>query len=237
MDLTAQYDAMRTAALHQLAQGTAELDPHLRAAHDGRRGITLLARPPAAIAEIIGSVLADFQIVEPNQYYYPAADLHFTILSLISCYEGFSLAAIDPAAYRAVVGDVLQRTRPFGLTLAGLTASPAGILVQGFPQGSGLAELRTNLRTAFRASGLAQSIDQRYRLETAHLTVARFCTKILDSNLLISLLLKHQHCFIGSFEVSSLELVFNDWYQRAANTTVLEQYSLPAPTGEAGRQL
>lgn len=228
MNLAAHYDAMRAAALPRLAQGRPELDALLEAPHDPRRGLTLLARPPAAIAEAIGNILADFRQHEPDQYYYPATDLHLTILSLISCHDGFTLAAIDPAAYRAVVGAVLARSRPFTVRLAGLTASAGGILVQGFPQDEGLAAMRTGLRQAFGAAGLRQSIDQRYRIQTAHSTIIRFRAPLRQPAHLLHLLAKYRHYPLGTWEIRTAELVFNDWYQRAANTVLLKKYPLPA---------
>lgn len=142
MNLAAHYDAMRAEASRQLANGAVELDPLLDAPHDTRRGLTLLARPPAAITAAIEAVLADFQRVEPTQYYYPASDIHLTVLSIISCYPGFTLAAIEPAAYQAAGRTLARASRPFGLRYAGLTASAGGLMVQGFPQGAGLQQLR-----------------------------------------------------------------------------------------------
>jgi len=226
MNLAAHYDAMRTTAMRQLASGAAELDPLLDAPHDTRRGLTLLARPPAAITAAIEAVLADFRRIEPAQYYYPGSDIHLTILSIISCYPGFALTAIDPAAYRASGRTLARASRPFGLRYAGLTASAGGIMVQGFPQGAGLQQLRDATRVLFQESGLPQSIDQRYRLQTAHSTIIRFRAPLADPAGLLALLKKYERHAFGSFEVTSLELVYNDWYQRAANTTLLEKYAL-----------
>ena len=229
MNLPAHYAAMREAALRQFAHGAADPDPLIDSAQDNRRGLTLLARPPAPITQAIAALLAELRRAEPTQYYYPATDLHLTILSVISCHPGFTLAAVDAASYRRVVRAALQATPPFTIELAGLTASPGGILVQGFPPDDSLETLRATTRALFQQSGLPQSIDRRYRLQTAHLTIARFRTRPLDYQALIDFVNKYQNQFIGSFEVTSLELVFNDWYQRAANTVLLESYSLSRP--------
>jgi 2'-5' RNA ligase len=225
MDLAAHYDAMRTAALGQLAQDEAELDPLIDSPHDTRRGLTLLTRPPAAITAAIGEILTEFQSVDPAQYYYPAPDIHLTILSIISCYSGFTLAAVDPARYRVAVQAILADCRPFTITYAGLTASPGGIMVQGFPQDTGLQDLRAATRKFFQNSDLPQSIDQRYVLQTAHSTVIRFRKPLASPARLLATIRRYQQHFFGSFEVNTAELVFNDWYQRAANTQLLERYS------------
>jgi 2'-5' RNA ligase len=229
MNLLAQYDALREAALPQLARGGAELDALLTSPHDARRGLTLLARPPAAITAAIGTLLAEFRHLEPAQYYYPASDLHLTILSIISCYAGFTLSHIDPEAYKAALRACVEAAQAFAITYSGLTASPAGIMVQGFPQGPGLENLRDTIRAHFREAGLAHTIDQRYRLQTAHSTVIRFSSPLANPGLLVAAIGQHAGQFIGTFEVNTVELVYNDWYQRAGHTVLLEKYYLPSP--------
>jgi 2'-5' RNA ligase len=226
MDLQQHYDAMRTEAFRQLAQGQAELDLQIESEDDTRRGITLLARPPAAIRMRLEELLADFRSVEPDQYFYPASDMHLTILSIISCYSNFTLELIEPAAYREAVRYILEQVRPFTISFTGLTASVGGIMVQGFPQDTGLQQLRQKLRDYFRSSSLQQSIDQRYSIQTAHSTIMRFKSPLQNTAALLAKISAHQQEFIGSFAVDTVELVYNDWYQRAANTVLLEAYTL-----------
>lgn len=226
-DLRAHYDAMRAAALPQLARGGAELDALLDAGPaDTRRGLTLLARPPALVAAALAPVLAELRSLEPTQYYYPTADLHLTVLSLLSCAPGFTLAAIEPGAYCRLVAEALRDMPPLRLVFDGLTASPGGILLQGFPQDEGLAELRARLRTVFQHSGLVQSIDHRYRLQTAHLTLVRFRRPLHSPAQLATMLSQYRQYYFGEAELDALELVFNDWYQRASHTVLLEKYRL-----------
>ena len=219
---------MRATACAQWQQGRTETDSLLDAPDDTRRGLTLLLRPPVALRPAIERISQEIRELEPAQYFYPASDLHLTVLSLISCYPGFALASIDQAAYRALVAGVLRQVGPFGMELRGLTAAPGSVLLQGFPQGDGLAALRAALRQAFRASGLQQSIDRRYAIQTAHLTLLRFRTGLRDPARLAAFVEQHAGQLIGTFEVQEVELVFNDWYQRAANTVLLGKHSLSA---------
>jgi 2'-5' RNA ligase len=165
-----------------------------------RRGITLLARQPGRITAVIEEMLDDFRQLEPEQYFYPSSDIHVTILSIISCYSGFTLDLIDPAADQSAVRAILQTNQPFSITYSGLPASA----------GSGLDKLRQATRRYFRASGLQQSIDQRYSLQTAHSTVLRFRKPLQNPARLLNPLAKYQRFFVGSFEVGSVELVYND---------------------------
>lgn len=65
---------------------------------DDRRGITALAflrtNSPAACLEVqrFQQLLAE---LEPAQYLQPAAELHLTVLSIISCISGFKLQQIE----------------------------------------------------------------------------------------------------------------------------------------------
>ncbi len=226
MPLQATYDALRQAALPRLACGEADLDPLLDSAQDTRRGITLLTRPPAPIAAALAEMMAEFQLTEPAQYYYPPTDIHLTILSIISCCPDFKLNDINPVNYCSALRQIIQFIPAFRLTYQGLTASAGGILVQGFPQGNGLDELRAAIRNLFQYADLQQSIDKRYSIQTAHSTIIRFKSPLQNPAKLLANLKKYEGYFFGSFEVSKLELVYNDWYQRAENTVVLDEYLL-----------
>ncbi|AMR26491.1 hypothetical protein A0257_04805 [Hymenobacter psoromatis] len=226
MSLQATYDALRQAALPRLARGEADLDLLLDSPQDTRRGLTLLARPPAAIAAALVEMMAEFQLIEPAQYYYPPADIHLTILSLISCYPNFKLSEINPISYCSALSRIIQFIPIFRLTYQGLTASAGGILVQGFPQGDGLDELRATVRSLFQHTDLHHSIDKRYRIQTAHSTIIRFTSPLQNPAKLLANLQKYECHFFGAFEVNKLELVYNDWYQRAENTVVLDEYLL-----------
>lgn len=226
MKLPEQYDAMREEAFRSLLKGAASLDPLLDSVEETRRGITLLTRPPSLITAGVEHILADFRRAEPEQYYYPATDIHLTILSIISCYSGFTLDQINAAEYQLAIRSILPQVRPFTITYTGLTASPGGIMLQGIPHGNSLEMLRQELRKLFRQSNLQHSIDQRYPIQTAHSTVIRFRKPLLNPERLVQLISQYQNYGLGTFEVNTVELVYNDWYQRAANTVLLEKYSL-----------
>jgi 2'-5' RNA ligase len=230
MELQHHYDTMRQRAAHQLGQGLVEVDPWLtQGALDERRGLTLRARPPALLTARIQEVVAAFQQLEPDQYYYPAPELHLTVSALIAAYPGFTLQQIAPSAYQQVVGQRLTQSSPFTLSYSGVTASPGAILLQGFPQDDALTRLRTQLKHGVEQAGLWHSIDARYALQTAHLTLVRFRAPLRQPAQLVQLLDAYQQTFIGAFVVDTLELVYTDWYHRAAHTVLLETYSLAQP--------
>lgn len=221
------YRSLWSEARPLLTAGQLELDAMLSAPEkDFRRGITLLTRPTGEVPLRVQHFLQEMAGLEPTQYYYPASDLHVTVLSIVSCVEGFTLGSICPEEYAAVVQKALEQLPPFAIRFRGVTASAAGILLQGFPVGKGLEVLRENLRCLFRNSGLLQSIDQRYAIQTAHSTVIRFQEPLRNPAAFLQKLEEYRTADFESFSVRTLELVYNDWYQRQEHTHVLGAFNL-----------
>ncbi len=88
------YDRLWESALESFRSGVVKADPHLldRAA-DGRRGITLVARPDPVAAERIAAFIDELRAVVPDQHLYRADELHITVLTLISAARGFDQAS------------------------------------------------------------------------------------------------------------------------------------------------
>ena len=83
MDLTAKYQAINQRGTELLLAG-GDIDPWLsdRAA-DRRRGLSLIFTLPAHVSRNISFALGKLREVEPGQYYYPAQDMHVTVIDLI----------------------------------------------------------------------------------------------------------------------------------------------------------
>jgi hypothetical protein len=93
--LKTRYDALWSEALPTIESDTITLDAYaFRKELDGRRGITLLARPEATLSGKVEQTIAGLRAVEPDQYYQPRSDLHLTVLSLFTAtaeFKPFSL--------------------------------------------------------------------------------------------------------------------------------------------------
>lgn len=207
---------------------------------DDRRGITALAflqkNSPAACLEV-QRFQQQLATLEPAQYLQPDAELHLTVLSIISCISGFTLQQIDVAAYIQVFQQVLaelhqeirqQKVAPIQIELRGVTASASCILLQGFAQGEGLSRLRDKLRLAFAESGLRQSIDSRYRQQSAHLTLCRFTQPLQQPQAVLALCQQYRDYHFGMLPLQQIELVFNNWYLHSAITRPLAVAQSPA---------
>lgn len=219
-----RYNEMWKNARSHLISGTCSIDDSIDDAEDLRRGITLLAKPNQEVKNEISSFQLELKKMEPKQYYQPCDDLHLTVLSIISCYVRFELTQIKTENYRNLIDECTSE--PIEIRFEGITASPSGILVQGFSKGDGLKSLRNGLRNRFNLSQLQHSIDSRYKINTAHLTIMRFRKPIGDSKKLVRLLEEFRNFSFGKMRINQLQLVFNDWYQRTEIVKKLATFEL-----------
>ncbi|WP_187262384.1 2'-5' RNA ligase family protein [Pontibacter beigongshangensis] len=224
--LEAHYGAMWQRSFELFSSGIFEFDPLIEDKQDQRFGITLLARLQPEVDAKVQQVLDKLRQLEPEQYYQPASDRHQTLLSIISCYKGFALDQVAVDDYVAVVQESLREVGPFAVEVRGITASSSCILLQGFPQGDSLGQLRNRLRDNFRASGLQQTIDKRYAIITAHSTVVRFKEPLREPERFLATLQPYRNFLFGTTTVTEAELVFNDWYQRQEHVKVLHRFQL-----------
>lgn len=227
MNLATHYNQLFTDSAQTILNNKYTIDTKIDAETDHRFGITLLIRPPEFIKNKIQSFLNELKKEDSTQYYYPNSDMHITVLSIISCYEGFKLEQIKPEEYIVVIQENLTVLQNLEINFNGITASNSAIMIQGFPTNDSLNSFRNLLRNAFQNSHLEQSIDSRYILFTAHSTICRFRKSIVDTKKIISLLEDYRMYDFGKFEVNELELVYNDWYQKKQKTQILHQFTIP----------
>jgi len=224
MNLKKHYDTLYKESIEKIITDIYHTDNQIDSPSDDRFGLTLIIRPDIQTKNNIQRFLDELKEIDPDQYYYPNSDIHVTTLSIISCYEGFDLASISIPDYVALVEKSLMDIPDFEINFQGVTASPSAIMIQGFTDSNSLNDLRNNLRANFAGSGLEESIDKRYSIQTAHSTVARFRKPISDKEKLIEIMEKYRDFNFGKFIVEKQYLVYNDWYQREKSVKVLHKF-------------
>jgi len=232
--LQRHYDTMWDGAFSAAASGNIDCDSHLAAGPDPRRGLTLIARPGAALQARFDSLLDRLAGAEPHQYRYPAADMHVTILSLVTVADDPAPHLLHLADYHACARAALAGIPSFEIDFHGITMSRGAVLAQGFPRGRALQDLRDRLRTQSSDHGLDASLDQRYRLITAHATLLRFVAPLQDPRRYAALLASLRHEPLGCMRVDAVELVTNDWYMSSGSVERVAVLPLHAPTPGAG---
>ena len=226
MNLQEHYNELYKKSSEAILAGNYKLDAQINNESDSRFGITFLIRPSEIIKANIQSFLDELKAIEPNQYYYPDSDIHITLMSIISCYDGFTLDAINVHEYIDLIQQSLVILDKIKIEFRGATASPSAIMIQGFPTDESLNNFRDKLREDFKKSSLQQSIDSRYAISTAHSTILRFQEKLENPQKLMQVVEKYRDYDFGEFQVKNLELVYNDWYQREKNTIHLAEFRI-----------
>lgn len=220
------YQQLWQENIPKIISGEINFDPQINNPTDTRRGVTLLFRPPESVLKNIRAFLSEATIIEPEQYSYPKTDIHLTMLSIISCEPNLKIEDLKIERYKTLLKKELNDFKSFKLKFKGITLASNSIMIQGFEAGEELNKLRNRLRTAFGNTDLYQTINKRYLLQAAHMTVIRFQSPLKNSEAFKEFLKKNQNRQFGTAEVRELELVFNDWYQREKNTSVLERFEL-----------
>jgi 2'-5' RNA ligase len=225
-DLRRHYDAMWDRAWPAVSRGDVECDPHLAGGLDPRRGMTLIARPDTALAARCAAVQDRLIEAHPRLYRQPRADLHMTVLSLFTVSADYAPHLARRAEYAAAVRAAALGLPAFDIDFDGITISRGAILATGFPRDGTLETLRARLREALRARGLDGTLDQRYRLVTAHSTLLRFVAPPADPAPLAAALAELRDTPLGTMRVESLQLVVNDWFMSTAAIESIETYKL-----------
>jgi len=214
MNLKEHYDKLYQDSIKKIQSDSYQVDKLIDSDNDKRFGITLLLRPDNSVKANIQKFLSEIRLIEPNQYFYRDSDLHVTVMSIISCHDGFNLSQIRIEDYVETIKKSIKGINCFKIEFIGLTGSPSCLMVQGFLENNTLNQIRDNLRVDFKDTGLEQSMDKRYAIQTAHSTIFRLKEKIENKESFLDIVEEYRDYYFGTFVVDSLELVFNDWYQR-----------------------
>ncbi len=232
--LQIHYDAMWDRAFSAAVRGDIDFDTHLTAGRDPRRGLTLIARPSQALRARFDSLLDRLADFEPHQYRYPVADMHVTILSLFTVTENPAPQLLRLTDYCASVRAALDGIEAFEIDFNGITMSRSAVVAQGFPRGPALETFRDRLRAQLYDKSLGASLDQRYRLVTAHITLFRFAAPLQGTQRFMALLDSLRDEPLGGMRVNEVELVINDWYM--SSNSVERVAIMPLRTPALGAQ-
>ncbi len=226
MNLKEHYRKLYSESIDKISSDKYEIDNLIDSTLDQRFGITLLIRPSDQVKNNIQELLNKLKIVEPKQYYYPNSDIHITTMSIISCYEGFDIEKIEISKYIEIIKKCLPFNQNLKIQFKGLTASNSCVMLQGFMNNDFLNEVRNKLRIEFKNSTLEQSLDKRYPIQTAHSTIVRFRKQFENKGKFLKIIENYSDYDFGSFDVKTMELVYNDWYQREKFVKKLYEFEL-----------
>jgi 2'-5' RNA ligase len=226
------YNRLWREAIPRFKRGEPQLDPHLAGrASDRRRGVTLAFRPEPAVQTAVDLFLRQLAVAAPGQYLYRPDELHVTVLAVIPGSEAWREKIHDLAAIHAVIRKVLKHQQSFVIAFRGITASLGAVMIQGFPHGGALVEIRDELRRVLRKNHLGGDVDRRYKINTAHITVMRFGHARADWKAFADLLKANRQTDFGETRVRKLQLLWGDWYASAHTVRTIQEYPLADPSG------
>ncbi|MCD7133043.1 2'-5' RNA ligase family protein [Limosilactobacillus balticus] len=222
MQLATLYNNINQQGISAIRNHQEQLDSNLlNPDKDMRRGLTLTASLPAHVSRNIMFCLQKLAAIEPNQYFYPPADLHITIIDLIPANSDFSLSTFEEKKYKNVVGQIISQIGPIHWHLAGMIPSLGALLVKGYYSAE-LSTLRNQLRQELPLHNLL--LKERYPTISGHVTVARYTRPLQQADCFLEALEGFKSINFGQFTTSSLDLVVHDWYNH--NSQLISKLSL-----------
>jgi 2'-5' RNA ligase len=193
---------------------------------DRRRGLSLVARLSPGVVQRIGLLLETLRAIEPEQYYYPASDIHVTVLSLLTAAEHNQEQLAQAGAFIPAVEAALSGVRAFRLETVGVTLTATAVLAQGFPEADALQPIRERIRAGLRAQGLGGGLDRRYHQRAAHHTIMRFAAPLQSAERFEQAMTAYREYPFGSSTIAGIDLAIHDWYLSADRLQILKTYVL-----------
>lgn len=221
------YRDLCTRGRSALLKQTVDIAPFLdNLTQDNRLGLTLIVRPSAEVAECLTAIVNDrLKHCAPLQFYYDKPRFHFTILSMISAFDPSKVSRGLAIRYGEPSKEVLGDFTSFEVQFSGICATPNSIIAQGFPVDDKLERIRDALRERLHAMGLGSGLDERYRIQGAHITLGRFRLRE-DFMPLIEVLDQLSDIPLGSMRVQHAQLVMNDFYMSQGKVQLVAEFPL-----------
>lgn len=185
------------------------LDP----TRDSRMGISLIL-PVRLDGAIYRDLIQSMSLIEPDQYYYPAGDLHTTIFDFVSARAGFASNPDLDLAFLDIAKRACSAMNPFELRFEGVVCSREAGLIAGY-DGNALIELRSRIRQELAEAGLKN--DERYNSRSAHCCFMRFAARLRMPRRFLETLGTREKVSFGASAYGAAELVEHDWYNRKAS--------------------
>jgi hypothetical protein len=176
-----------------------------------RWGVSLIFRLPTGLSKpLVDQAVEVANLAGSEHIYYQPEDLHMTVRTLEPFRKLLSLDDDCLSRYNRAINGVCRLVPPFKIEYRGLTASGQSILVQGWPEGDRLMDLRIQLHYALADEGLAfPPEDEPRRIRrTAHTSICVLTGTLIAPQRLVDLITRRRHHIYGWTTVSQLEVVY-----------------------------
>lgn len=203
------YDKIYKTNLDQLIKGNIITDDFLlNRNNDKRIGISLIV-PVEKINNTYNRLINNFVTIEPNQYYYPSPDLHFTVFDFIQCRDNYQRNETLEKIFLDIARKSVTTSEKFNIKLKGIVFTREAGIMKGYDNNK-LITIRNKIRELLVSSKIKN--DERYISESAHITFARFKDKLKNPAAFCEFVERNKEYEFGEEEVTILKLVEHDWY-------------------------
>ena len=142
---------------------------------DQRYGVNLVVRPPQPVICYIQAVQERLRAHEPGQHFYPAADLHLTLVEICSSRARSEAEAIATAVAQALP-EMLETAPQALLMRPQLGYDQRACVLHFIPSDHALQTLRHHLVNQLALH--AVTVAPRYMPQSAHVTLLRYLQQL-----------------------------------------------------------
>ena len=212
------YNGILEQNRHKLLSGGTG-DPFLTSSSiDERMALVLVFRPSVEVVVKITTHLGKLRDMEPNLYFYPARDLHVTVIDILKGRLGRQIPD-NIEQYIQCIKECAAQIRPFSVEFEGMTSSDNAAMVKGFYEAD-LENFRIMIRHAFAEKSLP--LEERYQTISSHITLVRIPVSLQNPKAFVDYIM--EPVSFGTMKIDSLELIFHNWYD--SKKTILAKFSL-----------
>jgi 2'-5' RNA ligase len=179
---------------------------------------TTVVRVPSDLAQRCAALIQPLKEAFPDHYYYPAQELHFTLINLDAFVGASRASAVDFVAIAEGLKQSVALLPPLTLQLKGLGIFPTTIFAQVYDTSGTIELYRTAIKKTLQAL-LSLDVDAEHLVKgMAFVNIARF--KHAAGPEIVDALEKYRQADIGSFTAEAIELVTTDKLFSRSNTVV-----------------
>jgi 2'-5' RNA ligase len=192
---------------------------------DQRYGVNLIVRPSPPVIAYIRALQQRLRAREPDQYYYPADDLHLTLIEICSSQPQVDVERLAAAVAQAL--PAVLESAPSALLVRPLLGYDRRACVLHFlPANQALQSLRRHVVNQLAAH--AFSVAPRYVPQSAHVTIMRYLQPLhTDPTAWIETLAQAAPASTVEWQLESLWLTWGaTWYGMQARTQMRGPYPL-----------
>jgi len=223
MSSTQLYNNIFSSNKESLLSGNISVDDYLITnKQDNRLGISLIISINS-IKSQYEKLITFLNNLEPDQYYYPFSDLHITIFDYIKGNPSYTQNNELETVFNELTLKALHEQTAFNIKFKGVTFSNEAGLLQGYDNNI-LVLIRQKIRQLMDYYGVKN--DERYKSESAHVTFCRFKSPLKNPDKLVSLIAGNRDYYIGNEEVTEIQLVEHDWYNKQEKRRIINTYKL-----------